>query len=92
MEVIKMAVRATGTVSRLVIRGSRTQVRLDIEDGPKDGYFNLSLDDPNHGKYYNALYSMALAAAVNRLPLTIRTQAEITSAEEATVREMIVDW
>ena len=41
---------------------------------------------------YNALFSLALVAAVNRYELTIRTAAEITSQAHATVDYMVVDW
>ncbi len=85
-----MANRATGRVSRLSVRSHTTFIRLDtdLEEGPKDGYFELKLDNKN----YNALYSLALAAAVNQLPLTIRTVGEIVTNETAVVQYMNIDW
>ena len=41
---------------------------------------------------YNALYSLALAAAVNRLTLSIRATKDITPTEEAEVQYMVIDW
>ncbi len=85
-----MAMRATGKVIRLFPHSRTTFIRLDIEPeaGPKNGYFELKLDNKN----YNALYSLALAAAANRWPLTIRTVAEIVPEETAEIQYMVVDW
>lgn len=85
-----MAHFATGKVIRLSPRSHTTFIRLDIDPKarPKDGFFELKLDNKN----YNALYSLALAAAVNRLPITIRTVAEIVADAFAEVQYMVVDW
>lgn len=107
-----MAIRRTGTVERLYVRGDIAKpgdgeqpetddpaavdggpgvnIRLAIppEQAPKAGYFKLLLDHPN----YHALYSLALTAAVNRYPLTIRTEEDITSDATAIVNYMVVDW
>ncbi len=85
-----MADRATGKIIRISPRGQTTFIRLDIDpkERPKAGYFELRLDNKN----YNALYSLALAAAVNRWPLTIRTVGQISAANEAVVQYMVVDW
>jgi hypothetical protein len=85
-----MANRATGKIIRLNPRSHTTFIRLDIEPAqrPKAGYFELRLDNKN----YNAMYSLALAAAVNRWPITIRTAGEISSASEAVVQFLVVDW
>lgn len=85
-----MALFATGRVIRLSPRSQTTYIRLDLDakDRPKDGFFELKLDNEN----YNALYSIALAAAVNRLPLTIRTVSDIVSTDFAMVQYMSVDW
>ena len=89
--------RVKGTVSRLVVWSNRTSIRLDFgEDyekvGPNGGYFNIEVDDPKHGQYYNSLFSMALAAAVNRLTLDIKTQEDITLEKTALVDYMVIDW
>jgi hypothetical protein len=85
-----MALVATGKVTRLYVRDEGTRIRLEIpaDTQPKEGYFYLDLTHPN----YNALYSLALSAAVNGYPLMIRTDADITPTEGATVNYMVVDW
>jgi len=85
-----MAMRATGKVIRLFTHSRASFIRLDIplETGPKNGYFVLKLDNKN----YNALYSLVLAAAANRWPLTIRTAADIVPAETAEILYLVVDW
>ena len=85
-----MANRATGKIIRISARSHTTFIRLDIDpkDWPNGGYFELRLENGN----YNGLYSLALAAAVNRWPLTIRTEGEIVAANEAVVQYMVVDW
>lgn len=85
-----MANRATGRISRMNPRSHTTFIRLDIDpkDAPKNGYFELRLDNKN----YNALYSLALAAAVNRWPIAIRTEGEIVSGNEAVIQYMVVAW
>jgi hypothetical protein len=87
-----MAHFATGKIIRLNprIRTLSTFIRLDIDPktGPKDGYFELKLESEN----YNALYSLALAAAANRWPITIRTDGEIQDTEFAEIQYMLVDW
>jgi hypothetical protein len=85
-----MAVRATGTVSRLYVRAEALNIRLAVAPSlqPKDEYFTLAVEHPN----YYSLLSLAMSAAVNRLPLQIRTQAEISATEAALVEYMVVDW
>jgi hypothetical protein len=85
-----MANRATGPVDRLYVRRERTNIRLAIPAAaqPKDGYFVLELDNPN----YQALYSLALSAAVNGSNLLIRTVDEITTERPAVVEYLVVDW
>ena len=86
-----MAVRVKGRVSRIYASEDVTYIRLkDIptEDTPKDGYFRLFRSHPN----YNALYSLALVAAVNRYQLDIRAAGEIEPSEYADVVYMVVDW
>jgi hypothetical protein len=86
-----MANNVTGKVSRLFTRSIGTSIRLHVPSGtvlPLDGYFNLRLTHPN----YNALYSLALAAAVNGYDLKVRASAEINPAEEADVSYLVVNW
>lgn len=102
-----MAITATGKVKRLYVRGDAANsadpdqpatpegtpgvaIRLDLpaEGAPQHGYFKLELDHPN----YYALYSLALTAAANRLPLQIRTEEDITPEAIAIVNYMVVDW
>ena len=85
-----MAHFSTGKVIRLNPRSHTTYIRLDIDPktGPKDRYFELRLENEN----YNALYSLALAAAATRWPLLIRTVGEFEATEPAVVQYMLVDW
>ena len=102
-----MANRVKGLVTRLYVRGDPAAdadpaqpatpegtpgvaIRLDIPeaDSPQNGYFKLELDHPN----YFALYSLALSAAINRYPLSIRTHEAITPDAVAIVSYMVVDW
>jgi hypothetical protein len=90
-----MAVQATGRVRRIYpsyqAANARTYIALELPaaaTAPKDGYFVLESAHPN----YNALFSLALVAAVNRYDLTIRAAADITSQAHATVDYMVVDW
>jgi hypothetical protein len=87
----------TGNVIRLSVRSGATFIRLDVSPdavSPLDGYYELQLDNPN----YNALYSLALAAAVNRLPLTIRVNdgkgdtEGIVKDKHGVVQYMNVNW
>ena len=82
---------ATGIVTRIYVREQGANIRLDIgsELQPKDNYFLLELTHPN----YNALYSLALAAAVNRLPLRIRADGDLPlKGRDCVVSYMVVDW
>ena len=85
-----MANRATGAVTRLYVSEGRTYIRLQIpqSEQPKDGYFELQQSHEN----YDALYSLALSAAVKGIPLQIRTHGEITPGDHPNVYYMVVDW
>jgi hypothetical protein len=85
-----MANRATGTVSRLYPRAEGLHIRLAVAPSlqPRDEYFTLSIDHPN----YYSLLSLAMSAALNRLPLHIRVENEIVATEPAIVAYMVVDW
>jgi hypothetical protein len=83
---------AIGQVSRIYANTSGAFIRLaglPPEDTPGgENYFELRLNHAN----YNALYSLALVAAANRYNLRIRTQSDITSASNAVVSYLVVDW
>jgi hypothetical protein len=83
---------ATGKVSRIYASSGLVYLRLaDIPaaDTPLDGYFRLSQSHPN----YDALYSLALTAAVNRYDLRIRVAGEVIDPTQyADVQYMVVDW
>jgi hypothetical protein len=90
-EEITVANRVKGPVERLFVSSFRTSIRLaniPAAEQPKENYFRLTLDNDN----YNALYSLALSAAVNGYVLDIRTMDEITSTEDAVVQYMVVDY
>ena len=85
-----MANSAKGLVDRLFVSSDNTNIRLQIPEAqsPADGYFALEVGHTN----YQALYSLALSAAINRYRLQIRTKADISSNETALVSYMVVDW
>ena len=86
-----MVVRVGGKVSRLYATSGDTYIRLKLapsDPTPLDGYFRLSQTHSN----YNALYALALSAAINGYQLQIRTAADITPTEHANVRYFVVDW
>jgi hypothetical protein len=84
-----MARSAEGKVSSLSVHTDATYFKLETDDSvPKNGYFVLKLDNTN----YNALYSLALAAAVNQLTLSIFTVGEITPTDVGTVDYMAIKW
>jgi hypothetical protein len=85
--------KVTGTIAQLYVRQDATYVMLDIPEAanrPKNNYFLLRQDKPN----YSAQYSLTLAAAANRWPLTIRVEGavDITPDLDAIVDFMTVDW
>jgi hypothetical protein len=86
-----MAVFASGKVTRLYTTKGYVAIRLGgltQELTPLSGYFKLHQTHEN----YNALYSLALSAAINSLELTIRTEEDITPTETAEVWYFVVDW
>jgi len=87
-----MATRMTGKVIGLAVDRDGTSIVLDNDPslGPKDNQWRLKLDHSN----YNALYSLALAAAANRWTLMIRIEGDgqIDPALVASIRHMAVDW
>jgi hypothetical protein len=80
----------TGRVQRLYVAKGWTRIRIEIPtaDQPEENYFVLRQDHPN----YNALYSLALSAAVNGNELSIRTEEDINAGDVGNVRYMVVDW
>lgn len=87
-----MAVRVLGKVARLFADREGAVIQLDNDPsiGPKSNQWRLKLDHSN----YNALYSLVLAAAANRWPISIRIEgsAEIDPAREAAIRHLRVVW
>lgn len=82
----------TGKIMSINCARTGTAIGLDNDPnkGPKNNTFLLKLEHSN----YNALFSLALAAAANRWPLSIRIEGNdaIDSAKEADVRNMGVAW
>ena len=81
---------ATGQVTRLSAHDSGCYIRVINSSGPrsKHDYYFLS---KSHGSF-NALYSLALAAATNRYTLVIRTTDTITPSEIAVVEYLLQDF
>ena len=85
-----MAHRFTAKVTRIYPTVDATYVRLAIPtaEAPKDDYFKLSQTHSN----YNALYSLALSAAINGYDLSIRTRGEVDKNDYGEVAYMVVSW
>lgn len=87
-----MAIRATGKITRLYANRHGTFIQLDVDpaNAPKDTYFRLQSEHSN----YNGIYSLALAAAANRWPITIRIEGDgpINPDIEANISYVNVDW
>ena len=62
-----MAKFYTAKVVRMYVDETHLRIRLE---GAGKGNFELPITKPN----YNSLYSLALSAALNRLPLTVRVK------------------
>lgn len=79
-----------GRVQRLYSDKEWTKIRIDIPaaDQPADNYFTLNRDHAN----YNALFSMALSAAINGNVLLIRTFGDINPGEPGNVRYLVIDY
>ena len=65
-------------------------IRLDIpaDEQPYQNYFELLRTHEN----YNALYSLALASAINNYSLTLSTTADIEQNDRGFVEDMMVGW
>jgi hypothetical protein len=87
-----MSIRLTGRIAQLYVRQEITYIMLDNipSNGPKDNIFGLRLDFAN----YSAMYSLALAAAANRWPITVRIigSTDISPEREAFVNYLVVNW
>ena len=86
-----MAVAVIGSISRLYSNPEGCYIKLSgiaTNATPKNGYFQLKLTHPN----YNALYSLIMAAAINRYKIQIRATSTITSLSFAEVLYVMVDW
>jgi hypothetical protein len=84
-----MVHRVNGTVSQLYVDDGHCYISLKgVADPPKDGLFELRQSHPN----YNALYSLALTAAVHGYTLSIRTIGEIGPEAYPGVSYLIIDW
>jgi hypothetical protein len=85
-------VRASGRVLELVVTREGATLMLDNDpaNGPKDNRWLL----PSGHSNFNALYSLALAAAANRWILVVRIagNSEIDPNAEAEVARMGVRW
>jgi len=85
----KKKVKVSGEVSMIYPSKDACYIRLkDPQYVPRDDFFMLPLSHPN----YNALYSLAVVAAVNRYTLSIRTVTEITDTEYPKISYMTVSW
>ena len=87
-----MATRIAGKVIGLSADRLGALIALDNDPsvGPKDNEFRLELEHSN----YNALYSIALAAAANRWTLQIRIagDGQIEIGVEAAIKSLGVAW
>jgi hypothetical protein len=86
-----MTHRFQGLVDRLYVDESHCFIRLKGVSASKDDLFDLRQSHTN----YNALYSLALAAAVNSSILEIRTIGEVENVTPDAypgVSYLVVDW
>ncbi len=86
-----MATRATGKVSQIYVADKIALFRLSdlpTASAPRNNNFELRKSDQN----YNALYSLALSAAINRYDLTVETTKAMDAKENAVVKTMWVNW
>ncbi|GAA5142676.1 hypothetical protein [Pseudonocardia adelaidensis] len=84
-----MAHNATGRVERLCVRKDNCFIRLrSVPIEPLENYFQLPIGHANYG----SLYALALACALNDLPLTVRTETDIIAGQQANIRYLVVDF
>jgi hypothetical protein len=93
MEEGRMAIRMTGKITIINVDRDFVLITLDNDPsvGPLDNVFVLNRTTHVN---YNAVYSLALAAAANRWPVTIRIAGggEINSATTAEIHLLGVGW
>jgi len=85
-----MADTANGLVTRLY-PPNKSWLNFRISDDtvvPKDGYFQVSQSHAN----YKEIYSLLLAAAINRLTVHVATTKAVTTTSYADVDYVWVDW
>jgi hypothetical protein len=83
----------TGRIETINIDRHEVRIQLDNDpkDGPKDNVFILRDDHANR----TAIFSLALAAAANRWPVTIRVAGDaeqIDTSTEASIHLFGVVW
>ena len=86
-----MATRANGKVSQIYVADKIALFRLSglpTASAPRNNNFELRKSDQN----YNALYSLALSAAINRYDLSVETTKAMDAKENAVVKTMWVNW
>ena len=64
------------------------RIQIPVAEQPLGNVFVLQQSHEN----YNALYSLALAAAINGYDLLIRTIGDVSPGQEASVAYMLVDF
>lgn len=85
-----MSGSTSGIITRVYNDADGTYFRMNGDDGPapKSGYYQLPLAHPN----YNAIYSLGLAAAVNKTRIRIRTDDPLSASEHGIVTYLVADY
>jgi len=83
-----MTTATKGAITRLYTNTEGCYIQTTGTPAPKHEYYQLLLTHPN----YNALYSLALSAAVNKMEMTVRTVDPIDTNEIAQVSYLSVDF
>jgi hypothetical protein len=85
-----MAKSVQGQVAGVSAHDDDSFIVLDIPEAeaPRGGIFRLRRTAAN----YNAMYSLALVAAANRLPIGIKTVGDISPQESAVVDFVRIRW
>lgn len=87
-----MTTQVSGQVSNIWVNADGDAVvklaGLSGTSAPRNSNFNIKRNYRN----FNALYSLALSAAINRYNLVILTTKSIKSTENGIVKELWVDW
>ena len=79
-----------GHITALVPRGGETLISLDLPEAaqPEGGQFHLPTAHTN----YNSIYSLALASAINRYTVRVRTTEDINPGDRGEVMYFWVKW